>query len=148
MKPRYIYIPLLVGGLTPMAVILVLELIGNRRSSLTLGDLLLDLPFITAFALIPFVALIGAMRAISSGVKGWGLECVFWGGLLPIEYVIVASHSAVWMPWYFGHEHLYATSVVMFGWAPILALGYSAVGLLVGWLIYLIAAWLKRAEMR
>jgi hypothetical protein len=115
MKARHIYIPLLLGVITPTAVILVLELIGERRLSLFLGDLLRTIPFITAFALIPFVALIGALYGFASlGVKGWRLECIFWGGLIAAEYVIVRSHWAVWYPWYFGNERLSATSVVMF----------------------------------
>src|SRR5262245_44385463 len=85
MKPRHIYTPLIVGILTPSAVVLALDILSQRRvpgppSGTTLsGDI-----FFTALALIPFAGLILAAKIVSAKLTGWRLECVFWGGLLAI----------------------------------------------------------------
>jgi hypothetical protein len=89
MKRRYVYIPLLVGALTPTGVVLALSLAShfspttdpiviNRRARF-FNNLFWRSDFeITLLALIPFVVLIGAMKVVSdSGSKGWRQECIF-----------------------------------------------------------------------
>ncbi len=136
MKRRYVYIPLLVGALIPTVVPLVLKLFGTQRPMFTtIFDV--GLIWVTALALVPFVALIVAMMAISVR-PGWRLECVFWGGLLPISFVTLDMHLAVWWPFYFG-GHISSTGVINFIWGPFVALGFLVVGMIVGYLL----SWVK-----
>src|SRR5262249_22501250 len=138
MKRRYIYLPLIVGALTPTSIVLILEMVGRRRPRPPLNHLLVLQIYITAFALIPFVALMIATKVISAKLTGSRLECVFWGGLLSIWGFTAYKHLMVWWLPYFGSRK-FPIEVVAFLFIPIYALGALAVGLLVGYVISLVA---------
>src|SRR5262245_9956299 len=138
MKPRHIYIPLIAGAVTPSAVVFFLEMFGSRRppsrppSGTTLSA---DFIFI-ALTLIPFVVLIMATATVSAKLRGWRLECVFWGGLVAVTGFTAYGHASVWWPLYFG-GHMSSTAVVAFIFIPFYALGALLVGLFVVYVISL-----------
>jgi hypothetical protein len=141
MKPRYAYIPLAVGVLTPYAVVFALEIFGHNRigsspmspTSNPVGDL-----WLVAFTLIPFVALIVATTAVSTKLSPWRLECVFWGGLIAVVAFTAYGHVSVWWPLYFG-GHMSSTAVVAFLFIPFYALVPLAAGMAIGYVISLVA---------
>jgi len=134
MKPRYYYIPLLLGVFTPPGVILALEMFGQRRMP---GPPPLEFNFLTALALIPFLVLIGVTKIISAvSTQPERTECIFWGGLLGATVFTAREHAMVWWPLYFGGR-MSSTAVVAFLFIPFYAIGAMAVGMLIGWLISL-----------
>jgi len=137
-KPRHLYISLIVGLVTPWAVVGALEMLGQRRvpwgppPSIRTGDI-----FLTAIALIPFAALIPATKLISLKLTGWRLECVFWCGLLAVTAFTAYGHVMVWWPLYFGGR-MSSTAVIAFLFIPFYALGALIAGLIVGYVISLL----------
>lgn len=124
--------------MTPPGVIFVLNLIRTPRIKMMPLD---GVDFLTVLALIPFVALIFAIRIIS--LKGWRLECVFWGGLLAVTGFTAYGHVMVWWPIYFG-GHMPSTSAVTFLFIPFYALVPLALGLFVGHVISLLGVLMLR----
>jgi hypothetical protein len=62
----------------------------------------------------------------------------FWGGLIAAWLVIIDTHSAVWLPYFFG-GHISSTGAINFLFGPIFAVGYLVVGMIVGYIL----SWLK-----
>ena len=140
MRPRHIYIPLIVGALTPSLVVLALEMYGQKRpAGLPPPGSLWGAVYLAALTLIPFAALIPATKAFSARLTGWRLECVFWGGLVAVTAFTVFGHAAVWWPLYFRGYRMSSTAVIAFLFIPFYSLGALAVGLLVGYVISLVA---------
>lgn len=83
------------------------------------------------FAMIPFVALVVLMVAISSKVPWARRELIFWGGLIPAWGLTAYAHWDVWYPIFMG-ARMNSTFAVVFLFIPLWALFYSAIGVLVG----------------
>lgn len=141
-KKRHIYLPLILGVVTPSLVIFVLEVfvghIAPVNSILSIIDRQFadghNLFFIMAFGLIPFVMLIGITSILARTRKSIPLECLFIGGLLGILVFMVFGHVAVWYPLYRG-EHMSSTAVIAFFFIPFYCIGTMVTGMLMGWLI-------------
>jgi len=131
-KPRYYYMPLLLGVFTPPGAVLWLEMYGPKHP---LSPPFYFFDFFAVLALIPFLVLIGATKIISAVLtQPERTECIFWGGLLGATTLTAYGHATVWWPLYFG-GHMSSTAVVAFLFIPFYAIGAMIVGMLIGGLI-------------
>ena len=118
MKQRYIYYPLMAGLATPyliMASMLPPHL--ARQTEWSLGAFI----FAVLLPLIPFVALVVAVKAISLNISGKRLDCIFWGGLLGVWGFTAWAHWTVWYPFY-ARLRVSSTSAIAFLFIPFYAL--------------------------
>jgi hypothetical protein len=142
LRKRHIYLPIILGGLTPSLVIFILEvLVGHYSPARSISDILRrqfahgeNLFLITAFGLIPFAILIGATALFSLKLKDKRLDCVFIGGLVGILALMILGHISVWFPLYSG-GHMSSTAVIAFLFIPFFCIVSMGVGLLIDFLI-------------
>ena len=126
MMPQYIYVPLVAGIVTPPLI--KLGLTGSILPSPSIIGVLMFM----LLAMIPFIAFIVLMDGISAKIKGSRLECIFWGGFLPVWGFTAYGHWSVWYPIY-AHTHMSSTAVIAFLFIPFYALVPLVIGLLIGW---------------
>jgi hypothetical protein len=139
---RHIYLPVILGGLTPSLVIFILEVFVGHIPPIHSALSILERQFaeghnlflIMVFGFIPFAILIGITVGLSRTVKGKRLDCLFIGGLLGILAFMVFSHVAVWYPLY-GGGHMSSTAVIAFIFIPFYCIGTMGIGMLIGWVI-------------
>ena len=90
-KPRYYYMPLLLGVFTPPGAVLWLEMYGPKHP---LSPPFYFFDFFAVLALIPFLVLIGATKIISAVLtQPERTECIFWGGLLGATTLTAYGHA-------------------------------------------------------
>lgn len=141
--------PLVIGIITPSAVIFYLEVfVGRIRPVAAVADILRrqfggghNLFLLALFGLIPFAVLSVICYAAASRFSAARLSCLGIGGLMGILGRMVAAHVAVWYPLY-GGGHMSSTAVIAFIFVPFWCLPALGVGLFVGWIVSLL--WLLR----
>ena len=139
LRKRHIYLPVILGFLTPSLVIFILEVfVGNMSPARSIADILSrqfahghNLFLLMAFGLIPFAILIGATALFSRKLKGRQLDCVFTGGLVGILALMIFGHVAVWYPLYSGGRGS-STAVIAFLFIPFYCIVTMGIGLLIG----------------
>ena len=142
LRKRHIWLPAILGVLTPSLVIFLLEVFVGHISPIRSVLSILERQFaeghnlflIMVFGFIPFAILIGITVILSRTVKGKRLDCLFIGGLLGILVLMVLGHVAVWFPLY-GGSHMSSTSVIAFFFIPFYCIGTMGIGMLIGWVI-------------
>jgi hypothetical protein len=123
---HYIYLPLLAGVVTPPLVLYVLQsMYGPQRyvSVIQPGEIM--------FCMIPFVALVALMVAISSRVTRVRRELIFWGGFIPAWGFTAYYHWIAWYPIFMG-KRMSSTFAIAFLFIVLYSLFYSAIGVLIG----------------
>src|SRR5712691_10697863 len=133
-KLLWTILPLLVGFVTPSAVILWLEvfvahtspasaIVDLARRQFALGE---NLFLLALIGLIPF-ALLSVISLIAGRfVSGRRLACIAICGLVGILAFTVPAHVSVWYPLY-GGGHMSSTAVI-----PFYCVATLVVGLLIG----------------
>jgi hypothetical protein len=142
LRKRYIYLPLVIGALTPSMVIFILEVFVGHISPASSVVRILKRQFgggenlflIMAWGLLPFAILTGLTLLLSLKIKGKRLDAVFTGGLAGILALMVPGHAAVWYPLY-GGGHMSSTAVIAFLFIPVFCVVTMGIGLLAGWAI-------------
>jgi hypothetical protein len=142
LRKRHIYLPVILGALTPSLVIFVLEVFVGHISPVISAISILERQFaggenlflIMAFGFIPFAILMGLTALFSRAIGGKRLDCVFFGGLLGILVLMVLGHVVVWYPLY-GGGHMSSTAVIAFFFIPFYCILGMTVGLLIAWAI-------------
>jgi hypothetical protein len=141
-KLFWIALPLVVGLVTPSAVILCLEVFVGRMSvAAAFVDVAErqfaeghNLFFLAVFGLVPFVVLSIFSFIAARFLSVTRLACVTLGGLGGILAFMVPAHVSVWYPLY-GGGHMASTAVIAFLFIPFYCIATLAIGLLAGWAI-------------
>jgi hypothetical protein len=144
-KLFWVALPLVVGLLTPSAVILCLEMFVGRISvaaafvdvaerQFAKGE---NLFLLALIGLVPFVLL-----SIFSFVAAWFLSqrrlaCVSLGGLIGILGLMIPLHVSVWYPLYGGGNVSY-TSAIEFLFIPFYCIVTLILGMVLGWAVSLL----------
>lgn len=142
LKKRHIFLPIILGVLTPSLVIFIVEVFVGHISPMNSIRGIIERQFaeghnlfsIMVFGLIPFAILIGITGMLARTRKSVTLECLFLGGLLGILIFMVFGHVTVWYPLY-GGGHMSSTAVIAFFFIPFYCIGTMGVGMLIGWLV-------------
>jgi hypothetical protein len=145
LRKRHIYLPVILGVLTPSLVIFILEVFVSHISPAhSVAHILYrqfakghNLFLIMAFGLIPFAILIGVTALFSLRLKGKQLDCVFYGGLIGILVLMIPGHISVWFPLYIG-ARMSSTAVLAFIFIPFYCIVTMCIGLLIGLAILLL----------
>lgn len=148
LKKRHIYLPVILGVLTPSLVIFILEVFVGHISPIHSILSILERQFaegrnlflIMVFGFMPFAILMGITTLVSRTIKGKRLDCLFVGGLVGILVLMVLGHVAVWYPLYSG-DHMSSTAVIAFFFIPFYCIVTMGIGVLIGWLISLLPFW-------
>jgi hypothetical protein len=141
-KLFWIVLPLLVGLITPSAVIFCLEVFVGRIS---IAAAFLDIAerqfaeghnlfFLAIFGLVPFVILSIFSFIGARFLSVTRLACITLGGLGGILAFMIPAHVSVWYPLY-GGGHMSSTAVIAFLFIPFYCIVTLAVGALVGWAV-------------
>jgi hypothetical protein len=141
-KLFWIVLPLLVGLITPSAVIFCLEVFVGRIS---IAAAFLDIAerqfaeghnlfFLAIFGLVPFVILSIFSFIGARFLSVTRLACITLGGLLGILAFMIPAHVSVWYPLY-GGGHMASTAVIAFLFIPFYCIVTLAVGAFVGWAV-------------
>ena len=138
-KLLWTILPLVVGLVTPSAVILWLEvfvahtspasaIVDLARRQFATGE---NLFLLALVGLIPF-ALLSVISLIAGRfVSGRRLACIAIGGLVGILAFTVPAHVSVWYPLY-GGGPTSSTAVIAFIFIPFYCVATLFVGLLIG----------------
>jgi hypothetical protein len=141
-KLFWVALPLVVGLVTPSAIIFCLEIFVERIS---IAAALLDVAerqfgeghnlfLLAIFGLVPFVVLSIFSLVAARFFSVTRLACVTLGGLLGILAFMIPAHVSVWYPLY-GGGHMSSTAVIAFLFIPFYCIVTLAVGALVGWAV-------------
>ena len=133
-------LPLIVGILTPSAVIFALETtVGRTAFSVAVRDIASrqfaegeNLFLLSLIGLIPFVLLSIFALIAARFFSPRRLAAVSLGGLIGILALMIPAHVSVWWPIYAG-GHVSSTSAIAFLFIPFYCIGSLAIGLLFGW---------------
>ena len=143
---KWSFVFLAIGLVTPSLIIFCLEIfVGHINPVTSIADILRrqfaegdNLFLLALFGLIPFAALSMACFVAARRLESSRLACVAIGGLLGILGLMIPSHIAVWYPLY-GPGHMSSTAVIAFVFIPFYCIATLCVGLLIGWLVSLLA---------
>ncbi len=143
---KWSFVFLAIGLVTPSLIIFCLEIfVGHINPVTSIADILRrqfaeghNLFLLALFGLIPFAALSMACFVAARRLESSRLACVAIGGLLGILGLMIPSHIAVWYPLY-GPGHASSTAVIAFLFIPFYCIATLCVGLLIGWLVSLLA---------
>jgi hypothetical protein len=141
-KLFWIVLPLMVGLVTPSAVILCLEVFVGRISVAAAFVDVAERQFaeghnlflLAIFGLVPFVILSIFSFIAARFLSVRRLACITLGGLAGILALMIPSHVSVWYPLY-GGGHMASTAVIAFLFIPFYCIATLAIGLLAGWAI-------------
>jgi hypothetical protein len=151
LERRHLYIPLMAGILTPSVVIFILQVFVAKISPFkSVLDILNrqfaeghNLFLLMLISFIPFAANIFVTWLASKKMSAARLDCIFWGGFIPVLGFTLVSHFSVWYPLYAPGQHMSSTAVVAFVFLPIAGLEYLVIGSLIGWVISLLPKFRK-----
>jgi hypothetical protein len=144
-KIFWVVLPLVVGLVTPSALIFCLEVFVGRVS---LAAAFVDVAerqfaqghnlfLLAVFGLVPFVILSISSFIAARFLSEMRLACVTLGGLLGILAFMIPAHVSVWYPLY-GGGHMASTAVIAFVFIPFYCIATLALGLVAGWAVSLI----------
>jgi hypothetical protein len=136
-----------IGLLTPSLVIFGVDVtVGGIQPAAAVAHLFQrqfaqghNLFSIALLGLVPFAVLSTVCFVASRRLPPARLACVVLGGLLGILGLMVHSHAAVWYPLY-RPGRISSSAVIAFLFIPFYCLATLSAGLLVGWLVSLLAA--------
>jgi hypothetical protein len=141
-KLFWVALPLVVGLITPSAVILCLEVfVGHISVVAAFHDVATrqfaeghNLFLLAVFGLVPFVILSIFSFIIARSLSITRLASVTLAGLLGILAFMIPAHISVWYPLY-GGGHMASTAVIAFLFIPFYCIVTLAIGLIIGWAI-------------
>jgi hypothetical protein len=141
-KLFWVALPLVVGLVTPSAIIFCLEVFVGRISIAAAFVDVAERQFaeghnlflLAVFGLVPFVVLSIFSFIAARFLWVTRLACITLGGLVGILAFMIPAHVSVWYPLY-GGGHMASTAVIAFLFIPFYCIATLAVGLLIGWAV-------------
>lgn len=138
----WVALPLVIGLVTPSAIIFCLEVFVGRISPvaaiLDIGRRQFaeghNLFLLAVLGLVPFVLLSVSVIIASRRLCASRVGCLTIGGLIGILAFMVPSHIGVWYPLY-GGGHMSSTAVIAFLFIPFYCIPTLAIGIIIGWAV-------------
>lgn len=139
-KLFWVALPLVVGLVTPSAIIFCLEVFVGRISvaaafvddaerQFAKGE---NLFLLAVVGLFPFVLLSIFLLIVARRLPTRRLACVSLGGLTGILGLMIPLHVSVWYPLY-GGGHVSSTSAIAFLFIPFYCVVTLILGMILGW---------------